>query len=452
MAASILTNTSAMVALQTLRSTNKSLEDVNAQISTGKKVATAKDNAAVFAISKVMESDVAGFSAVSESLSLGESTVAVASNASNSIGSLLNEIKGKIIAANEDNVDRTKLQDEIVSLRGQITSIVDSAQFNGLNLINGTNDGAGGFSVLSSLDRASDGTVTTSNINFDPTNSNLSAASGTDLVNTGAADPATTNPANAAQATVDIGLTAAEISADATKVGFGLTGVTAGTNSDSFGTFEFLDAAGATGGGVALAAKDVDLTAGTATDGLIAGDKITVGLGTNVAVYTIKEGDRSEDVAAGIRTALIEAGVDEDDFTLDTNASAGDLTVTNNTEQVVNGYYQITRASGGLAGLDTIDVSSAAGAAQAVAEIEIYIQNAVDAQAQLGTIEKRLDIQGDFMSTLIDSFKAGIGSLVDADLEEASARLQSLQVQQQLGIQALSIANQAPQNILALFR
>ena len=66
--------------------------------------------------------------------------------------------------------------------------------------------------------------------------------------------------------------------------------------------------------------------------------------------------------------------------------------------------------------------------------------------------EKRLDIQNEFTNKLIDSFKAGIGALVDADLEEASARLQALQVQQQLGIQALSIANQAPQNILALFR
>jgi flagellin-like hook-associated protein FlgL len=52
----------------------------------------------------------------------------------------------------------------------------------------------------------------------------------------------------------------------------------------------------------------------------------------------------------------------------------------------------------------------------------------------------------------MDALKNGIGAMVDADMEEASARLQALQVQQQLGIQALSIANQAPQNILSLFR
>ena len=448
MVASVLTNTAAMVALQTLRTTNNSLESVNNQISTGKKVATAKDNAAVFAISKVMESDVSGFKAISESLALGESTTAVAANAAESIGTLLNEIKGKIISANEDNVDRQKLQDEIVSLRGQISSIVSSAQFNGLNLIDGSQDGAAGFSVLSSLDRDANGTVTTSNINFDPTNSNLSTSSGTDLI--AGTNPATTETiTTAAFATPDVGIGSADIAATAN--GFGLDTASAATAGFVLGDFEFLDAAGATGGGVALAAEDVDLSAGSATDGLVAGDKITFNIGNTTAIYTVKVGDRTSDVLVGVRNALVENGLNEADFSFDTSAGT-EVTVTNLSEQTVNGFYQITRASGGLAGLDSIDVSTQAGAASAVSQVENFIQNAVDAQAQLGTIEKRLEIQSDFMSTLIDSFKAGIGSLVDADLEEASARLQALQVQQQLGIQALSIANQAPQNILALFR
>ena len=75
---SILTNNGAMVALQTLNSINMNLENTQNAISTGKDVATAKDNSAIWAISKVMESDVAGFNAVGDSLALGESTVAVA--------------------------------------------------------------------------------------------------------------------------------------------------------------------------------------------------------------------------------------------------------------------------------------------------------------------------------------------------------------------------------------
>lgn len=149
---------------------------------------------------------------------------------------------------------------------------------------------------------------------------------------------------------------------------------------------------------------------------------------------------------------MIEAGVDQSEFTLDTNDSPGSLTINNNSEQTVNGYFQISRASGGLAGLDTLDVSTATGASSALSQIETYIQTAVDSQAQLGTTEKRLEIQSNFMSKLVDSFNNGIGSLVDADMEEASARLKALQTQQQLGVQALSIANSAPETLMSLFR
>ena len=79
---SVLTNNGAMVALQTLKSINMDLTKTQNMISTGKAIGSAKDNSAVWAISKVMESDVAGFQAISSSLSLGESTVAVARQAS----------------------------------------------------------------------------------------------------------------------------------------------------------------------------------------------------------------------------------------------------------------------------------------------------------------------------------------------------------------------------------
>ncbi|MCK0140094.1 hypothetical protein MWU51_13445 [Aliiroseovarius sp. F47248L] len=80
------------------------------------------------------------------------------------------------------------------------------------------------------------------------------------------------------------------------------------------------------------------------------------------------------------------------------------------------------------------------------------IQTSIDASATFGSVEGRIEIQSNFVGKLSDSLKAGIGAMVDADMEAASARLQALQVQQQLGTQALSIANQAPQNILSLFR
>ncbi|GMG83633.1 flagellin [Paralimibaculum aggregatum] len=454
MTASILTNTSAMIALQTLRQTNGGLEELNNQISTGKEVASAKDNASLFAIAKVMESDVAGFQAVSDSLDLGRSTVAVASNAANSIGELLNEIKGKIIAANEDNVDRTKLQSEIVSLRGQITSIVSSAQFNGLNLIDGTNDGAGGFSVLASLDRDSAGGVTTSNISFDPTNTNLSTASGTLLTVTGGDFSAGTAVAGSSYVVGNgAGTPAAPAGGD-----FDLTtgaGTLRGTGGNDavlgFGNYDFQVAATTTGGTTALdpvTEKTVaaDLASGA---GLLAGDVFQVVVDGISARYTVQAGDDESVINVSLRNELLANGLDTDRVSIDL---ADGIEFTNNTTEDISIAFTSRRASGGLAGLDTIDVSDAAGAAAATNAIEGFIQNAVDAQAQLGTTEKRLEIQDDFLSSLIDSFKSGIGSLVDADLEAASARLQALQAQQQLGIQALSIANQQPQNLLALFR
>ena len=84
-------------------------------------------------------------------------------------------------------------------------------------------------------------------------------------------------------------------------------------------------------------------------------------------------------------------------------------------------------------------------------DIETQIQAAIDAAAAFGSAEKRLDIQANFVGKLIDSMTAGIGALVDADMEAASARLNALVVQQQLGLQSLSIANSNSQGLLSLF-
>ena len=99
-----------------------------------------------------------------------------------------------------------------------------------------------------------------------------------------------------------------------------------------------------------------------------------------------------------------------------------------------------------------IDITTDSGAASALTEIETLIQTSIDAAASFGSVQSRIETQSDFIGTLTDSLKSGIGTLVDANMEEASARLQALQVQQQLAVQAMSIANQAPQTLLSLFR
>ena len=106
-------------------------------------------------------------------------------------------------------------------------------------------------------------------------------------------------------------------------------------------------------------------------------------------------------------------------------------------------------AGGLLAGLSGLDVTSdATGALDAIDDL---LGNAIDAAAYFGSTQKRFDIQSDFVKSLITSLESGVSALTDADLEKASAELSSLQVQQQLGLQSLAIANQSPQSILALF-
>jgi flagellin len=401
---SILTNDSAMTALQTLKSVNSNLAKTQDMISTGKKVADAKDNSAVFAISKVMESDVAGFKAISESLSLGESTVAVARDASETVTDLLTQMKSKIVAAQEDNVDRAKINDDVTALKDQINSVVSAAQFNGLNLIDGSTASA---DILSSLDRDASGNVTSSSITV------------------------------ASQDLSTGGYTAAAAFA-------GSTGEAADTQ-DRFGFSMDPNGGTADNGTIAIAG-------GT----LSAGDKLTVQIGDNTASYTVTGEDiasttTSDTVAVGLKTAIEDSGAN---VTVDYDSgSAGQIVVTNAGSEALSVSGQYTNAgSGGLGTLAGIDVSTASGADTALANIEGLIDTAIDASSAFGSDQGRIETQSNFISNLTDSMTSGIGSLVDANMEEASARLQALQVQQQLATQSLSIANQAPQSILSLFR
>lgn len=401
---SILTNTSAMVALQTLRGINSNLAKTQTEISTGKSVSSAKDNSAVWAISKVMESDVKGFKAISDSLALGESTVAVARQASETVTDLLVQMKQKIVAAQEDNVDRGKINDDVTALKDQIASVVSAAQFNGLNLIDGNTASA---DILASLDRDNAGNVTASNI----------TVTGQDLA----------------------------VGGYTAKASFTGSDGLAVDDDDSFGF-------------------SLDATGGTDTAGTVvivdptyaAGDRISMRVGDEEISYTITADDIAstsvEDIiAVNLKSAIEATGAD---VSVDYNiATAGTLTITNTGTSSISISGQFHNAgAGGLGAMAAIDVSTAGGASAALGSIESLIDTAIDAASALGSVQGRIEIQSDFISKLTDSLKAGIGSLVDADMEETSARLQALQVQQQLGVQSLSIANQAPQSVLALFR
>jgi flagellin len=423
---SILTNNSAMVALQTLKSINKNLSMTQSEISTGKSVANAKDNSAVWAISKVMESDVKGFKAISESLSLGASTVAVGRNAAETVTDLLVDIKGKITAAQESNVDRDKIQTDIVALREQIESVVGAAQFNGLNLVDGSS--SADVKVLSSLDRDSSNNVSPAEITVSRQNLSVSGTVTTQAYDGATGADATTTIVNA---TADGG-----------------SAIASGTAVPTTGTAAFVDVAiGSVGDGFGYQLV-LDDTADANS------------LGTRTFEYVASGTDSSEDVASNLynQVSAFLSATDEPNYTasLDgdtvrlTRANAGnELSVTIEADTTGN---TVGTSSGGLAALQAVDVTTESGATAALTSIETLINTSIDAAASFGSVEGRIETQSSFVSKLTDSLKSGIGSLVDADMEEVSARLQALQTQQQLGVQSLSIANQAPQTILSLFR
>ena len=272
---SVNTNSGAMVALQNLNATMMDLSMVQNRINTGKKVASAKDNGAVWAIAQNQRATSGSLNAVKDSLQRGSSTVDVAISGGETVSDLLLQMKEKALAASDttlDSTSRTALNEDFKSLRDQITKAVTNADFNGANMIK-----SGGTTLAA-----------------------LANADGTSKLT--------------------------------------------------------------------VVAQDLSLG------------------GANVTV-----------------------------------AAAGSIgTVTTATAMIATVTTSITNVSTAL--------------------------------SKLGTGSKSLASHMAFVGKLQDSIDAGVGNLVDADLAKESARLTALQTKQQLGIQALSIANQAPQAIISLFR
>ncbi len=265
---SILTNNGAMVALQTLKGINNDMGKVQSEISTGLKVATAKDNSSSWSIASTMKSDVNTSNKLSENLASASAMVGVARSAAEQVSDILKQVQDKIVQSTSPDADKTKLQAEVTAMTDTIKSIAASAQYNGINMVKATPDSA---TVTVAIARDNTGALTAETF----------AVAGVDL-----------------------------------------------------------DALGAA------------ITVGTAT----------------------------------------------------------------------------------------------------ADDIDTLIDSANAAAASFGAAQNRIEAQSDFLNKQAASLKEGVGSLVDANMEEASARLQALQVQQQLGVQALSIANQAPQSVLSLFR
>ena len=305
--ASINTNAAALTALQSLNSTQKSLETTQSRISTGYRVSTAADNAAYWSIATTMRSDNKANSVVQDALGLGAGKVDTAYTAMNKAIDVVDQIKQKILLAKTASpADRTKIQGEIANYQAQLKDNIAGANYAGSNLLQTDSTAtANKLSVISSYNRDSAGAVTTG--------------------------------------TIDI----------------------------TFNSTRLID--------------------------------------TNAA-------------ATGI---------------LDKAGTASTKTVLNLSVSVLTGVTGATES----AQFDNL-----------LTDIESALKGMATGAAELGAAKARIDLQKDFVSSLSDSIDRGVGQLVDADMNKESTRLQALQVQQQLGVQALSIANGSTQQILSLFR
>ena len=274
MVMSVNTNVGAMIALQNLNATNAQLATTQTRINTGKSVANAKDNGAIWAIAQGQRAEIGALNAVKQSLDRGVAAVDVALAAGETVSDLLLQMKEKALAATDESLKtaaREALNEDFMALRDQIASVTANAEFNGVNLLK---TGATGFEALANVQG---GTLT--------------------------------------------------VAAEVMALGGGIVSITASQEIDT---------------------------------------------------------------QAAASTAL------------------SDVT-------------------------DAIDAVSSA-------------------LARLGTRSKALSTHITFVGKLSDALESGVGNLVDADLAKESAKLQALQTKQQLGVQALGIANQTPQLVLSLFR
>lgn len=273
---SVNTNSGALVALQNLNATNRELDTVQSRINTGKKVNSAKDNGAIWAIAQGQRAEISALGAVKDSLARGSSAVDVSLAAGESVSDLLTQLKEKALSATDKSLTtsaRSALNEDFKAIRDQITTVVSNAKFNGVNLLDNST-GTAGYKALS----------------------------------------------NTTGSTIKV-----------------------------------------------------------------AGENLSLG-GGNVSV-----------------TAAMTIGT--------STLAATALTAVNTS-------------------IDKVSASL----------------------ARLGTGSKSLETHATFVGKLSDALESGVGNLVDADLAKESARLQSLQTKQQLGVQALSIANSSTSVLLGLFR
>ena len=402
---SINTNAGAMTALQTLKATNKNLDVTQGRISTGFRVSEASHNAAYWSIATTMRSDNNAMSTVKDALGLGAAQVDIAYTAMDAVKDTLDTMKKKLVAASQPDIDKVAIQKEIEQLKNDLQTFAESATFSGGNWLKV--DTAETQKVVASFVRSDSG-VSLATIDVDTSKTALFTTAGTDGLLEGGIE---VTPEGAAIE----GLGSLTGSATLDGDGDGTIAIT-GSDSVTWADGDSLSFTVNIGGTASPVTAEYDGSAWTLT-----------GAPTGVTLTVNGDGE--------LEFAFADAG---DDAAVTISGFSG------------------THAAGDAEemGVTNLDITqlSAADLEKMIGHVDEVFGKVTTAASELGAIKTRIGSQQDFVGKIMDAVARGVGQLVDADMEEESTRLQALQVQQQLGIQALSIANGNTQNILSLFR
>ncbi|MDQ0348950.1 flagellin [Ancylobacter vacuolatus] len=414
---SLMTNTSSMVALQTLRSINSNLDQTNNRVSTGLRVNSASDNAAYWSIATTTRSDNGALGAVKDSLGLAKSSVDTVNTGLDTVRTALQKVKEKLITAASPDADRAKLQTEIGSLLGALKNNAESTVISGSNWLSVDSSGANynaTKAVVASFSRTGD-SVQVDTIDIDTSKFKLLDSNAT--VHTAVDAAVTTSSATYATAktTAETAYTTASTTATtAYDTAIGTADTTFAGSAMDAAAVAARDTAYATATNTRNAAvATADTAKTTALDGAVLALKNSLGAsGTN----TLGILDKSRVAATDNGTATVSSIMDIDISSL--TSSQTDL------DKIAN-YTSI---------------------------VDSALTDLTDASTSLGSTASRIESQTNFVQALQDANNRAIGALVDANMEEESTKLKALQTQQQLAVQSLGIANSSSQSVLSLFR
>ncbi|WP_454700253.1 flagellin N-terminal helical domain-containing protein [Agrobacterium burrii] len=443
---SILTNVAAMSALQTLRSIGQNMETTQDRVSSGQRVGEASDNAAYWSIATTMRSDNGALSAVQDALGLGAAKVDTAYSGMESSIDVVKEIKNKLVAAREPGVDKSKIQEEISQLQDQLKSISSSSSFSGENWLQAkVSDGTGKLTdvtkqVVGSFIRDSGGNVSVKTINVALSNDTVlfDTSSGAAKDKQGILDSFASYSSTGAYKNFEI-----------------TTGVGAAKATTVKAAMVFTEAQLK---GLTPAAAATPVTAvADATTGLVVvanasaaenGAYLKIGDDQFVKVM----GDGTTGNATTVDTAQVTAGTVAIGTTKDGKNVYLETGANNQLAKALNYSLTSLDITKDLVGPTGVTLTAEQSLDAMVSFVDKQLQSMTSAAADLGSVKMRIELQENFVNKLTDSLDKGIGRLVDAEMNEESTMLKALQTQQQLAVQALSIANNDSQSILSLFR